>query len=875
MPRTRILWILLAVAGVAIALYALVQNNRSTLIAQRNAAAWREHTIEVLKTGDRLATALQDEEIAQRGFLPADPAYIPLLGQARARTPALLDEVARLTRDNPRQQANLAELRRLLGERNTEIEASLAALRGSTASGQMTALRRGLATGLGTMTAYRQVLAAIQAEEERLLAVRAAAQAAAAERARATTAAIAFTGLALFVLAAAALATAYRARQQARLGSIEERATERVRESEERLRLIQAAGGIGGFDVDLGNDRVICSPEFYALFGLAPDAPLTTELLLAHLLPSERTRAVAVIQAARAAGTGFDDEVEIVVDGAPRWLACRARPLAGSDSDVAGASIFTDRGRVERWVGVMIDITERKLGEVELAAAKEAAEGANEAKSQFLANMSHELRTPLNAVIGYSEILREEAEDRDIPELLPDLDKIHRAGKTLLGLVNDLLDLAKIEAGKMELYLEDFAVTDMLTDVVATVRPIIDKNVNTFDLHVPGDIGSMHADLTKTRQILLNLLSNAGKFTDAGRVTLDVRDEGGTIAFEVRDTGIGMTADQMARLFQAFEQADVSTTRKYGGTGLGLALSRKLCQMMQGDVVVASVPGEGSTFTVRLPRVVTEATAEVPMEGSGDVGTEHPAVLVIDDDPVIHDLMQRFLTKEGFRALIAGDGEAGVAMAKRHRPAAITLDVMMPRIDGWRVLAMLKADPETADIPVIMLTMVGDRNLGFALGASDFLTKPIDRDRLHTVLARHLQQPEAPVLIVEDDGDTRELLRRALEARGHAVLEASNGADALAALERTTPSLILLDLLMPEMDGFQFVQALRDKASWADIPVIVLTAKDLSGDDRERLSGEVEAVLQKGALSREELLRHVTDRVVVTARLEPVAPAST
>ncbi len=872
MTRRRALWIVLALLGVAITLYALFQNGRAVAVEQRRAAAWREHTTQVLKTGDRLSAALQDEEIAQRGFLPADPAYTPLLGRARARTPALLAEITRLTSDDPRQQRDLAELRRLLGQRDAEITASLALVR----NGNSAALRdHPKLTALGTMNAYRRVLASIQTEEERLVATRAAAQAAAEERARTITVSTACGGFLLFVVAAAALGTAYRSRSRARLGSIEANATRRVLESEERLRLIQTAGGIGGFDVDLGNDRVVCSPEFYALFGLLPEAKLSAEMLLAYLLPAERTRAVAVIEAARAAGTGFDDEVEVVVDGAPRWLACRARPLAGSDSDVAGASIFTNRGRVERWVGVMIDITARKQSEVELAAAKEAAEAASEAKSQFLANMSHELRTPLNAVIGYSEILQEEAEDRDVPELLPDLDKIHRAGKTLLGLVNDLLDLAKIEAGKMELYLEDFVVADMLADVAATVRPMIERNDNVLMLNIPDDIGTMHADLTKTRQILLNLLSNASKFTTAGQVTLDVRAEGHELVFAVRDTGIGMTADQIAKLFQAFEQADVSTTRKYGGTGLGLALSRKLCQLMHGDVAVTSVPGEGSTFTVHLPRVVAEDAGAAMVEASGGGSVEQPAVLVIDDDPVIHDLMRRFLTKEGFRALIAANGEAGVAMAKQHRPAAITLDVMMPRMDGWRVLAMLKADPETADIPVIMLTMVGDRNLGFALGASDFLTKPIDRDRLHSVLARHLKQPEAPVLIVEDDGDTRELLRRALEARGHAVLEASNGADALAAIERTTPSLILLDLMMPEMDGFQFVQALRDQADLADIPVIVLTAKDLSADERERLSGEVEAVLQKGALSREELLRHVTDRVVAAARPEPVVAADT
>ena len=848
----------LAIFGLVALIVAFVVNGRAASQSSANAAAWRAHTTEVLAAGQQLSTALMDEEIAERGILPSNLAYIGLLDRSRAQSGALLRAVVSLTRDNPGQQQHLAQLQRLLADRDVEIEHALRLAR----AGEGATIAS--TNGIPTMQAYRAVLAQILAEEQRLLTQRAAAEAAASARAHGFVYAIATAGALLLAIAVAALVASYRSAGRARLAEIETRAAGRIKRSEERLRLIQAAGGIGGFDVDLEKHRAVCSPEFLALFGLPENTPVTRALVEAHLHPDDRDRTLAVVAHALATGEGFDDEARIVAgDGAVRWVACRARPLAD------------DNGGVNRWVGVMIDITERKLAEVELADAKTAAEEASEAKSQFLANMSHELRTPLNAVIGYSEMLREEAEEREVPELVPDLDKIHRAGKTLLSLVNDLLDLAKIEAGKMELYLEDFGVAEMIADVSATVRPLVDKNANAFVTSVPPTLPPMHADLTKTRQILLNLLSNSAKFTDKGTITLEVseRDDGDRrwAVFEVRDTGIGMTADQLARLFQAFEQADVSTTRKYGGTGLGLALTRKLCQLMGGDVSVTSVPDKGSVFTITLPFVVTaqdvspeEGTAQTA-EASAGVDTQ-PTVLVIDDDPVIHDLMRRFLAKEGFRAIVAADGEAGVAAAKAHKPAAITLDVMMPRIDGWKVLAMLKADAETADIPVIMLTMVGDRNLGYALGASDFLTKPIDRERLHSVLARHLKRVEGPVLIVEDDPATRELLRRTLEGHGHTVREAANGRSALAVVSETVPSLILLDLLMPEMDGFQFLHALREDDAWREIPVIVLTSKDLSGSERERLNGEVEAVLQKGALSREALMRHVSERVAATAR---------
>ena len=438
---------------------------------------------------------------------------------------------------------------------------------------------------------------------------------------------------------------------------------------------------------------------------------------------------------------------------------------------------------------------------------------ANRHKSEFLANMSHELRTPLNAIIGYSEMLQEEAEDAGASATYgPDLQKIHAAGKHLLELINAVLDLSKIEAGKMELYLETFSVPQMVRDIAAVVQPLAEKNGNRIEVRCDEAAGAMRADLTKVRQTLFNLLSNACKFTDHGTVTLDVDreavDGADWLRFAVSDTGIGMTPEEVSRLFQDFTQADAATGRRYGGTGLGLALSRRLCRLMGGDIGVESAPGHGSTFTVRLPAAVAEVAAETsapstPTEGGVGAST----VLVIDDDASVRDIVQRFLAREGFRVVTAGGGEEGLRLARQLGPDAITLDVMMAGLDGWAVLAALKSDPATADIPVVMLTMMDDRNLGYALGAADYLTKPIDRDRLLAVLTRYRR--DRPILVVDDDADVRLLLRRMLEKAGYVVVEAEHGRAALARLAELTPELILLDLMMPEMDGFEFLDELR------------------------------------------------------------------
>ncbi|MGI4794318.1 MAG: ATP-binding response regulator, partial [Janthinobacterium lividum] len=475
-------------------------------------------------------------------------------------------------------------------------------------------------------------------------------------------------------------------------------------------------------------------------------------------------------------------------------------------------------------------------------------------------------------IIGYSEMLQEEIEDSGDPGGLGrDMGKIESNARHLLGLINDVLDLSKVESGKMDVFAETFDVEVMVREVAATVQGLVEKKDNTLVLRLGAELSEMHSDVTKIRQVLLNLLSNAAKFTESSTITLSVErgpgpDGSDWFAFAVKDTGIGMTEEQLAKLFQRFQQADASTTRKFGGTGLGLALTKAFSTMLGGDVEVVSTPGEGSTFTVRLPATIAPQPAleagDQPAGSTAEQATRE-VVLVIDDDPAQRELMSRFLEREGFAPRTAPDGRTGLEMARALRPRAVLLDVTMPGMDGWSVLCALKDDPELAGIPVIMVTFVSERGLAKSLGATDYVAKPVEWDRFKQVMDL-FRDTDGDVLIVDDDADTRERLRTVLEKNGWTVVEAGNGAEALAQVQLAVPRVILLDLTMPVMDGFAFLQALREQPRCLDVPVVVLTARALTSEDRQRLRSASQ-VLSKGDTSLRDLageLRALVPRVL-------------
>ncbi|MFC4601277.1 MHYT domain-containing protein [Cohnella hongkongensis] len=505
----------------------------------------------------------------------------------------------------------------------------------------------------------------------------------------------------------------------------------------------------------------------------------------------------------------------------------------------------------------------------QLEKAHDEAIQANRIKSQFLANMSHELRTPLNAIIGYSEMLTEEAMELGEPAFAADLEKISKSGKHLLALINDILDISKIESGKMEVYLEECQLGSMLQDVFSTVQPLVENNGNR--LETKWDEGVMTTDATKLKQILLNLLSNAAKFTRNGTIRVEGlrMEKKGKDGYMIRvaDSGIGMTEEQLGKLFQPFTQADSSTTRKYGGTGLGLAITQRFCDMLGGEITVESRPGEGSVFSCWLPMIQgdssgqalqrleakTKASSAAEFDGEGQV-----SILLIDDEPVNLQLMRKYLADEGWTLAFAESGAEGLLLSKKLKPKLICLDILMPSMDGWSVLSELKKDPELREIPVVILSMTNDKQLGYALGASEFLTKPLNRDQLVEMMDKHLtNKTSEPVLVVEDDVTTSEMMAKLLGKEGYTVLTAGNGRLALDKLAEEKPGLILLDLMMPEMDGYQFLAELKKREEWSSIPVVVVTAKSLEAEESMKLNGYVKRVLQKGSFEPTQLLSEV------------------
>jgi len=500
--------------------------------------------------------------------------------------------------------------------------------------------------------------------------------------------------------------------------------------------------------------------------------------------------------------------------------------------------------------------------------ARDMAESANSAKSLFLANMSHELRTPLNAIIGYSEILQEMAEDLTQEDFIPDLTKINNAGKHLLTLVNEVLDLSKIEAGKMELCLETFNLNTVLNEVISTVQPLIEKKQNTLTIAYDDDLGSMHTDLTKLHQMLLNLMSNAAKFTENGQISFEVKRDGEWFSFCVIDNGIGMTAEQQKRLFQPFTQGDSSMTRRYGGTGLGLVITKKFAQMIGGHIWVESEFGYGSSFVLSLPKEASLKSSETALKfEKPELLKGDGIILIASDNIVVSELLRNELSQLGYAVAVATNSQQAINLSYKLHPNAILIDIKSPQNEeNWQILSDIKNDASLMHIPVIILSLLVDKQKGTVLGAIDCLDKAMIRSQLPILLSKHQigknDNDNSLVMVIDDDEAHRTFMTMHLGKKNLPVLSAENGQVALTYLEHKKPALILVDLDMPIMDGYEFIEHISHHEKWRSIPIVVLTSTQISAEQQARLNPYVKTILKKEDLAQDDFILHIHQLIV-------------
>jgi PAS domain S-box-containing protein len=867
------------VAAIVISLFTFRRLNEAT--------QWVVHTQDVLLALKAALNETIDAETAQRAYIiSGKPEFLEPYNNSHQRIDATLNRLQKLVADNPQQLERVGKLRSLIKQRMEHLGEVIELRDKSGFEAARTEVER--LRGKALMDEVRNGMQEMESAENGLLAKRTAAAHATTTNTLAALYTLAF--LTVCILAAGYL---YITRQREFLRVSR---TELARTNAQLQNLLNSATQVGVIYTDVSGTIRLFNPGAERLLGYRADEVVDKYTPAKFHLDSEaEAHSQQLSEALGAEIRGFETfvaEARSAGSEEREWTYIRkdGSRLTGL---LTVTPVRTPTGELTGFLGIIADVTQRRRAEEELrrlnrelAAARDQALEASRLKSAFLANMSHELRTPLNGIIGFSEILLQEPIERLKDHLKPSLEKIHRSGRHLLALINDILDLSKIEAGKMTLNYDRISVYPLVAEVANQLREQVEKNGNQLEIHCDPSIGEIKADPVRVQQILYNLLSNAGKFTKNGNVRLEITPvmHGGqhAVAFAVEDTGIGMSAEEVGRLFQDFMQADSSTTRKYGGTGLGLAISRRFCQMMGGTITVTSEQGKGSRFTAILPRdgspdgsragasssrmqAITGAAAPL-RQTTQHIPGGSSTVLSIDDDEDVLTIIASHLQREGLTVYTTTSGEEGLRLAKELRPDVITLDVMMPQLDGWTLLNQLKLDPATAEIPVVMLTMLQDKEMGFSLGAADYIMKPVQAGQLLEVLRKYRKTNAASgrVLLVEDDSSTREVLRRFLQRENWIVDEAENGNAGLSALAVQRPDLVLLDLMMPEMDGFEFVTRMRERPEWTGIPVIVVTAKDVTPEDRIRLNGNVQKIMEKGVHSRDQIMAEVK-RVAVGA----------
>jgi PAS domain S-box-containing protein len=668
-----------------------------------------------------------------------------------------------------------------------------------------------------------------------------------------------------------------------------ERLFESTREVARRGRiafLIIAGGGIFAFLIVLGSALVI--QRDYTERRRAEFALRNSETLLSQFMENLPIGVVVVDAQSRlrfANNSAIDmvgPSVLIETDGRPLPLYRigelrpypdadnpLARALAGNTSivhdaevrtdgrefpvEIAAAPIFDARGRISYAIATFSDVTERRRAEEALRRAKEAAEAASRTKSDFLARMSHELRTPLNSVIGFANILMKNRSGTLRQQEMAYLDRILENGKHLLLLINDILDLSKIEAGKVEIEVAPTDLGEAVRRVVAQLEEHVHQHRVELRTVIPAALEPVTTDAVRLRQILLNLVGNALKFTERGFIEVRIETDGNDPAparIVVEDTGIGIPEDRLEAIFDAFEQAESSTTRKYGGTGLGLPISRALCELLGFALSVRSQFGVGTAFTVDLQPSMQAAPTDSarPLLASTLLPRieRDRLVLIVDDHADSRILLTHYVEDFGCRAIATHSAESAITLARELKPDLITLDLMMPGMNGWDLLSELKSDPALATIPVVVVSIVAQESRASLLGAIDLVEKPVDRETLFRVLRRNFGSSRPRILVVEDSADMRRVLRDLLEELASELRMAEHGQEALTVLREFMPDVIITDLLMPVMDGLTFLEILRGTARFQHVPVIVVTAKELTADEQERLRRHTRAVLQKG-----------------------------
>jgi PAS domain S-box-containing protein len=646
-------------------------------------------------------------------------------------------------------------------------------------------------------------------------------------------------------------------------------AEEALRESEERLTAIVDNMPATVFLRDLEGRFILVNRKYQDFLGLDNEAvrgKTVYDLLPPDLAAESAAHDREVVERRQA----VEQELVLPGDDGPRTHAAMKFP------------IFDAAGEIDAIGGVELDITERKRAETELQRAKEQAEVATKAKSQFLANMSHELRTPMNAIIGFTRLVMRRSKDVLPAQQYENLDKILISADHLLSLINSILDLSKIEAGQMEVHPATVRLAPLIEQCLRTIEPMVDGRRVKLVTEIDRDLPAVVTDRDKLRQVLFNLLSNASKFTEDGSISVAVEVRDQAVEISVADTGIGIPAHALDQVFEEFHQLDSSSTRRQGGTGLGLSITRHLVQLIGGTIKVESAPGQGSVFTVTLPLTGdlyvlgtrrSESGAPAGLVEQPEPLGEGDVVLAIDDDPSAIYLLQENLGDAGYHVVGATGGEEGLARARELQPLAIFLDILMPNMDGWHVLNELKADPVTRDIPVIILSIVDQKDRGHRLGAADYLLKPFDRGSILMALAR-LAPLRKHLLVADDDPLVADLVHQLLEGEAYEIEVAADGKQALRAIERRRPEVILLDLLMPVLDGFGVLERLQETPAWRDIPVIILTAKDLSAEEQSLLETRTRAVIHKHGLERGELLRDVR-QALAACRTQEVAATAT